>query len=85
LYDRTNRCHCENLLGFSLKQGWIQPRSAEKGIPVDARQIEDEIKAVRGVIDLYLQLAEPLPSEALNHQLQTWVRDQPGVIFTTKV
>jgi RNA polymerase sigma factor (sigma-70 family) len=85
LYDPTNRCHCESLLGFSLKQGWIQFQSAEKGIQVDTRQIEDEITGIRKVIVLYSQLMEPPLSEGLNHQLQELVQSQYGVIFTTNV
>lgn len=84
LYDPANRCRCESLLGFSLKQGWIQFQSADKGMSVDPRQIEDEIRGIRKVIALYEQLSDPSPSEELNHRLQELVRSQQGMIFTPK-
>lgn len=84
LYDPANHCHCENLVEFSLKQGWIQPGSSAEEISVDTQQIEDEIKAVREVVELYARLAEPALSEALKRRLQAWIRDQQGIIFTSK-
>jgi RNA polymerase sigma-70 factor (ECF subfamily) len=85
LYDPSNRCHCEDLVEFSLKQGWIQIESAKKTTSVDPQQIEQEIRGVRDVIQLFGQLAEPTPSQKLNQQLQALVQNQQGIIFTPKV
>jgi hypothetical protein len=85
LYDPSNRCHCEDLVEFSLKQGWIQIESAKKTSPFDPQQIEQEIQGIRDVIQLYGQMAEPTPSQKLNQQLQALVQNQQGIIFTPKV
>jgi len=80
LYAPENRCHCERLVEFSLKQGWIQHRSA----PVEPQHIEAEIRAVRSVIEIYSQLTKPEPSEELRHALQALIRSHQGILFTTE-
>jgi RNA polymerase sigma factor (sigma-70 family) len=85
VYDPANSCHCESLLGFSLKQGWIDllPRDEKT---LDPRQIEREIKGIRQVVELYAHLSDPNPSRDLNRRIQELIRGQEGVIFTrTKV
>jgi hypothetical protein len=84
VYDPGNPCCCENLIGFSLKQGWIERMSAEGQAAPDTRQIEAEIKDLRKVIGLYANFPEPKPSPNLNHQIQELVRSQEGIIFTDK-
>jgi RNA polymerase sigma-70 factor (ECF subfamily) len=86
VYDPANPCHCANLIGFSLKQGWIDLPSRDEQVVVDPRQIEGEIKRVREVVELYALLAQPHPSQDLARRIQQLVREQEGVIFTrTKV
>ena len=52
LYDSKNTCRCENLINFSLKQGWISLNN-----PV---RIESEIKNLKNVVSLYKTLQETL-------------------------
>ena len=80
LYDSENPCQCKNLLGFSLKQGWImRPSDLERaGSPLDLRRIEEEIKSFREVIDLYSSLDDANLSDELNRQIQELVRNQDG-------
>ncbi len=86
VYDPANPCRCERMIGFSLKQGWIEQRSKDEKAPLDTRQIEKEIRGIREVIELYTHLSEPGPSENLNQRIQGLVRGQEGIIFTdTKV
>jgi len=86
LYDAANSCHCEDLLGFSLKQGWII-RSVEPehtGSALDLRRIEEEIKSIREVIELYSSLKDANPSEELNRRIQELVRGQDWLILSDK-
>jgi hypothetical protein len=64
--NRNNPCHCENLLGFSLNQGWItQPSEGELNEFISARAIEEQIGGVREIVELYASLADPIPAEDL--------------------
>jgi RNA polymerase sigma factor (sigma-70 family) len=86
LYDPANPCHCESLIGFSLKQGWIERHSQDDKILLDTRQIEKEIRGIREVIELYSQLSEPGLSRDLNCRIQELIQGQKGIIFMeTKV
>jgi RNA polymerase sigma factor (sigma-70 family) len=86
VYDPANPCHCESLLGFSLKQGWIDLLPRDEKTRLDPRQIEKEIKGIRKVVELYAHLSDPNPSRDLNRRIQELIRGQEGVIFTrTKV
>jgi RNA polymerase sigma-70 factor (ECF subfamily) len=86
LYDPANPCRCEDLLGFSLKQGWItqllEPEHANSQL--DLHRIEEEIKSIREVIEIYSSLDDANPSDALNRQLQELVRCQEWLILSDK-
>jgi len=62
LYDSKNTCRCENLINFSLKQGWI-------GLNNPA-QIESEIKDLKDVVGLYKTLQETSPTNEFDKQIQ---------------
>ncbi|HEX2905489.1 MAG TPA: RNA polymerase sigma factor [Phototrophicaceae bacterium] len=85
LYNPDNRCHCENLVDFSLRQGWLQPPPTADGKPITSQQIEAEIKAVREVTELYSQLTDSPPTYKVHHRLQEWIHGQRGIIFTDPV
>ena len=86
LYDSANSCHCEDLLGFSLKQGWImrpvEPEHASSAL--DLRRIEEEIQSIREVIELYSSLEDANPSDALNRRIQELVRGQEWLVLSDK-
>ncbi len=83
VYDPANPCHCEDLLGFSLKQGWIE-QSFPKGKPsLDTQRIEEEIKRIRDVVELYTDLSMPDASEDLYHRVQELIQAQKEIIFTS--
>jgi RNA polymerase sigma factor (sigma-70 family) len=86
LYDSANSCHCEDLLGFSLKQGWImrpfEPEHASSHL--DLRRIEEEIKSIREVIELYSSLDNANLSDELNHRIRELVRCQEWLILSDK-
>ncbi len=85
LYDAYNPCHCENLLSFSLKQGWITPPSdADLNDFKDTQSIEDQIAGVRTVVELYTSLSEPVPAEELVDRIQQLIDAQDWAIFSHK-
>jgi RNA polymerase sigma-70 factor (ECF subfamily) len=81
LYDPRNGCRCQNLIRFSLKQGWIQKSSSDKPENDDFRQIEQEIQTVRDVVKLYQTLAGSEPIEGLAHRIQKLIENEGLLIF----
>jgi RNA polymerase sigma factor (sigma-70 family) len=57
LYDRANKCRCENMVRFSLKNGWI----AQYGSGPSPRVIESELKQLKNEVLLYQSLLEQDP------------------------
>lgn len=49
LYDNNNSCRCENLISFSLKQGWIEKYNPA----ISPNLVEAEIKVFKNEISLY--------------------------------
>lgn len=83
LYNPANPCRCEKLLGFSLKQGWItQPSNQEPDdVPIDIHRVEEEIRSIREVVELYASLDEPNPAMELGHRIQDMVSSQSWLIL----
>ena len=80
-YDPANSCRCENLIGFSLKQGWIHLPSPEEKALLDPRRIEAGIEGVREVIELYRGLSDPSPPGDLRTRIRELVRVDGQDIF----
>jgi RNA polymerase sigma-70 factor (ECF subfamily) len=68
LYDSKNTCHCENLINFSIKQGWISLN--------DTAHIESEIKDLKDVVRLYKTLQETSPTNEFDKQVQRLLADK---------
>ena len=68
LYDSKNTCRCENLINFSLKQGWISIHNHA--------QIESEIKELKDVVGLYKTLLETTPAIEFDKQIQRILADK---------
>lgn len=66
LYDSKNTCRCENLINFSLKQGWISLNNPTN----NPERIESEIKDLKNVVSLYRTLQETSPTNQLDKQIQ---------------
>lgn len=73
LYDSRNTCRCENLINFSLKQGWI-------GLNNPAR-IESEIKDLKNVIRLYKTLQETSPTNEFDKRVQRLLADKADFLI----
>ncbi len=81
LYDSNNPCRCENLINFSLKQGWIGSDSNTN----DIMEIETEIKNLKDVVSLYKTIDEKKPSDDFNKQFKQLLDEKKkSKIFRSK-
>ena len=79
LFDADNFCQCRNMIGFSLKNGWIDP-SAHPGAGLDVSRIESEVQDFRTVLAFYRGLPElDWPAE-----LQRQIHQKEWEIFPQK-
>jgi len=84
LYNPTNPCHCEDLIDFSLKQGWIKrPDGNEykEQQAVDTTVIAQEIEDIRKITLLYRDLAGNQPPGELQQIIRNIIKDKNHPIF----
>jgi RNA polymerase sigma-70 factor (ECF subfamily) len=77
LYDSKNTCRCENLINFSLKQGWISLNN----ISYSPAEIEAEIKNIKKVVSLYKTLQETTPTVRLGKQIKQLLADKEDFLI----
>jgi RNA polymerase sigma factor (sigma-70 family) len=77
LYDSKNFCRCENLINFSLKQGWISLDNPAN----DPVRIESEIKDLKNVVSLYKTLQEASSIKELDKQIQQLLADKIDLLI----
>lgn len=86
LYDAKNPCHCENLINFSLKQGWIKQfshESSKQSANITA-EIENEINSLRKVILIYNSMQSTNLNENCLDSIQEKLRTKSLKIFSNK-
>lgn len=82
-YNPTNPCRCENLIGFSLKQNWIQRRENSwkfKASDIKYQSIEKEIYGVEKMMLLY----RSLPCKSYNEEMKKLIFSGNNLIFSNK-
>jgi RNA polymerase sigma factor (sigma-70 family) len=87
LYDVNNPCHCENLINFSIMQGWIQKDINESFVQKSdnaVAAIENEINNLRKIVQLYNSLEEYQPMESRLHSIQQKISKESYKIFSFK-
>lgn len=86
LYDPANSCHCENLIGFSLKQGWIKANNDKTAFKADisASSVEKEISAIKKITALYKSLNGNGPSEHIIQLILKEINDPVYKIFSAE-
>jgi RNA polymerase sigma factor (sigma-70 family) len=77
LYDSMNKCHCENLISFSLKQNWIDSNNNLTSL----KQAESEIKTLKNVVGLYHTLQEAIPSLDFENQMRQILADNKDFLI----
>lgn len=80
LYDPLNRCRCENLVSFSLKQGWIERYAS----PVPVALIEEELGAFKNEILLYKSMSSKQPGDELRERILKRIRNGELKIFSSQ-
>jgi hypothetical protein len=83
LYDPGNPCWCENLIGFSLKQGWIQKREGFtefQNYGPESRVIEREIYGTEKMVRLY----RSLPGNNYHEQVKKLIFSGNQLIFSNQ-
>jgi hypothetical protein len=76
LYQPQNKCKCQNLINFSLKQGWIKPNDA---YPSDFPQVvENELNELNKITSLY----RTLPYHQLKEEISKEIGKSTFVIFS---
>jgi hypothetical protein len=87
LYDPTNPCRCENLMSFSLAQGWIKKpvdNQLEEAYAITPQTIEAEVDGIRKVTELYKSLVEQVPSDDLGQRIQNIIQREDWAILSPK-
>lgn len=87
LYNSNNFCKCENLIEFSLKQGWIEKYYPDKvdGTPyLSLERIEDELIGLKKIIYLYKDLSEKKPTEEFIEKMKTMLEEGELKVFQKK-
>jgi RNA polymerase sigma-70 factor (ECF subfamily) len=72
LYKISNHCKCENLISFSLNQGWIKKPSGKhlrKKLNLDISSISSEIADYKKIVQMYTSLPAHDPSNKLEKTL----------------
>jgi RNA polymerase sigma factor (sigma-70 family) len=81
LYHSKNSCRCENLVNFSLKQGWIGLNSELN----NHEKIETEIKDLKSMVSFYNTLPKIPIDEDLTRQIKKLLAEnQNFIIFNDK-
>lgn len=77
LYDPQNSCRCENLVNFSLKQGWIHLNNPTSNTTL----IESEISVLKDVVSLYKTLQEAEPTSDAGKYVQRLLSDNADFLI----
>jgi len=80
LYQKNNRCKCENLISFSLKQGWIKKYNPA----VSPEIIEAELKIFKNEIELFKTIPDDKQSIKLKNKILNILENKNFNIFSTK-
>jgi hypothetical protein len=78
LYNDTNKCRCENLISFSLKQGWIEKYNPA----ITPKTIEAELKTLKNEITLYQTISLKKEPDNLRLKILDLAKNHDYSIFS---
>ncbi|MGD8778734.1 MAG: RNA polymerase sigma factor [Ignavibacteria bacterium] len=82
LYNPQNKCRCENLINFSLKQNWIK---ANHSYPPDiSLHIKSELKDLEKVTALYNSLPQYKSPDSISQKIKEQIRQKDFLIYSQK-
>jgi RNA polymerase sigma factor (sigma-70 family) len=79
VYDSSNPCKCENMVDFSLKQGWIKP--GKNSETLNTTLVEEEIDQFKKIINFYTNLADPVPPSTVRTTIRGLYKKMDWLIF----
>lgn len=85
-YQKNNPCRCENLISFSLKNGWIERCTNREPMlpPKDlALRVEEEINSLKKIVVFYDSLQNQ-PPPALIDAIRSLTMNEDLLIFSSK-
>lgn len=85
LYEPNNPCRCENLMSFSLAQGWIKKPAGqqwEEAYTIAPRTIEAEVEGMRKITELYKTLIDQIPPDDLGRRIQDIIQGEDWAILS---
>jgi RNA polymerase sigma factor (sigma-70 family) len=80
LYQEDNKCKCENLISFSLKQGWIKTHNPA----IVPEIIESELKAFKSVILLFKTIPDYHENDNIKNIISNIIKKNTFNIFSDK-
>lgn len=80
LYDAKNNCKCENLISFSLKQGWIKRENDS----LISKKIEFELHTFGDEIAIYKTLKDHQSPEEIAIRIKNIINLKKNQIFNKK-
>lgn len=80
LYHNDNKCKCENLISFSLKQSWIKTYNPT----ITSGKIESELNIFKNEVELYKTISDKDRSEILKEKVLNIINKNNLNIFSTK-
>jgi RNA polymerase sigma factor (sigma-70 family) len=81
LYNSANLCECENLIGFSLRRGWISSNPDVTDGLLDTRKIEEEIHDFDAILNFYSNLKPSTPPQVIQQHIKSLIASKEWVIF----
>jgi len=85
LYDSNNPCRCENLMSFSLAQGWIKKPvgyQLDESPNISPKVIQAEVEGMRKVVELYKTLTDQTSSDQLIQRIQNVIQSENWAILS---
>ncbi len=87
-YNESNPCRCEDLIEFSLKQGWIKASEGIQGAgyrkEIPPSSIEAEIQGMSKIVQMYHGLPTKEPSDNLIRHIRNYITESGLEIFHYK-
>lgn len=88
IYDKNNPCRCENLINFSIKNGWIEKTTNQNTLSEmynNIIEIENEISSLKKIIRIYNSLDDNKPLEKRIQAIRKEINKDSYKIFSKKV
>jgi RNA polymerase sigma factor (sigma-70 family) len=80
LYNKENKCRCENLVEFSLQKGWIQKFNSS----VPFSTVSRELSELKNEIAIYKTIENSITDKTLAERCTALINNPQSIIFSDK-